>query len=331
MPRAADAWSDPVPHGGSLEGARRRWPGAPEPWLDLSTGISPFPYPLRPFPTGSLTRLPEPAEIARLCALAARRFGAEEAEVAAAPGTGVLLPLVAGLVPPGRAVVVGPTYAEHARAASLAGHEVAELAEPEPVALLTVVNPNNPDGRVWPRGALRKLAAAQRARGGLLVVDEAFTEAAAADESMAPEVSHGGVVVLRSFGKFHGLAGLRLGFAVAAPGVAARLRAWLGPWAVSGPALAAGLAAYGDPGWAEGALRRLEAATAALDAVLEAGRCRVVGGTALFRLAEVPEGTEERLGRAGILTRAFPFWPGRLRFGIPPDDAARARLAAALA
>jgi cobalamin biosynthetic protein CobC len=328
---AGDRLSDPVPHGGSLARARQRWPGAPEPWLDLSTGISPFPYPLPAFPPESLTRLPEPAELARLCALAARRFGAAEAEVVAAPGTGVLLPLVAALVPRGRAVVVGPTYAEHARAAALAGHEVAELTEPEPAALLTVVNPNNPDGRVWPRRVLRELAAAQRARGGLLVVDEAFMEAAAEDQSMAPEVSAGGVVVLRSFGKFHGLAGVRLGFAVAAPAVAARLRAWLGPWAVSGPALAAGLAAYGDAGWPEAARRQLEDAAAALDAVLEGARCRVVGGTALFRLAEVPEGTEDRLGRAGILTRAFPFWPDRLRFGIPSDASARARLAAALA
>ncbi len=322
--------SIPVPHGGSLEVARRRWPGAPEPWLDLSTGISPFPYLLPPLPPECLTRLPEPAEIARLCALAAGRFGAAEAEVVAAPGTGVLLPLVAALVPRGRAVVVGPTYAEHARAAALAGHEVAELPEPEPAALLTVVNPNNPDGRPWPRGTLRELAAAQRARGGLLVVDEAFVEAAAEEQSMAGEVSAGGVVVLRSFGKFHGLAGVRLGFAVAAPEVAARLRAWLGPWAVSGPALHAGLAAYADPGWAEAARRRLDAAAAALDAVLEAGRCRVVGGTALFRLAEVPDGTEEKLGRAGVLTRGFAFWPGRLRFGIPPDAAARGRLATAL-
>ncbi|MDB5413907.1 MAG: cobD, partial [Rubritepida sp.] len=196
---------------------------AAEPWLDLSTGISPFPYPLPPFATEAFTRLPEPADLARLCALAAVRYGARDvAQVVAAPGTQILLPLIAGLLPPGRACVLGPTYAEHARAAVLAGHDVIETAEPQPAELLTVVNPNNPDGRLLTRADLLGLA-----RGQLLVVDEAFMEAAPSDETLAGDVETGGMVVLRSFGKFHGLAGLRLGFAIAEPSIAERLRAAL--------------------------------------------------------------------------------------------------------
>lgn len=313
-----------IAHGGNLTEARERFPDAREPWLDLSTGISPFPYPLPEFPAGTFTRLPEPAELRWLQALAARRYGARDpAQVVAAPGTQILLPLIARLSPPGRARVLGPTYAEHARAAVLAGHEVVEEGAAD---LLTVVNPNNPDGCLRPRDELRAL----HSSGGLLVVDEAFMEAAPRDESFAGEVGSG-VIVLRSFGKFHGLAGLRLGFAIADAPVAARLRDALGPWAVSGPALAAGLAALADEAWAAANRMRLAEAAADLDAALSAGGCRVLGGTSLFRLAEVPPGTYERLGRAGILVRRFDYWPDRLRFGLPPDDGALRRLAAALA
>lgn len=313
-----------IPHGGNLAEARARFPEALGPWLDLSTGISPFAYPLPEFSAETFTRLPEPAEVRRLQALAARRYGARDpAQVVAAPGTQILLPLIAKLMPPGRARVWGPTYAEHARAAALAGHEVVEDGASD---LLTIVNPNNPDGRFLTRQEL----VAARPQQGLLVVDEAFMEAAPRDESLAGAVGEG-LVVLRSFGKFHGLAGMRLGFAITAASVAERLRDALGPWAVSGPALAVGLAALADEGWAAATRARLAEAAGALDAVLTAGGCRVLGGTSLFRLAEVPPGTYERLGRAGILVRRFEYWPDRIRFGLPPDAAALRRLAEALA
>jgi len=313
-----------IPHGGNLTEARARFPEARGPWLDLSTGISPFPYPLPEFSPETFTRLPEPADVRRLEALAARRYGArDQAQVVAAPGTQILLPLIAKLRPPGRARVPGPTYAEHARAAAQAGHA---LVEEGPADLLTIVNPNNPDGRFRTRRELL----AERPPQGLLVVDEAFMEAAPRDESLAGAADDG-LIVLRSFGKFHGLAGLRLGFAIASAPVAERLRDALGPWAVSGPALAVGLAALADEAWAAAARARLAEAAAALDAVLAAGGCRVLGGTSLFRLAAVPPGTHERLGRAGILVRRFEYWPDRVRFGLPPDAAALRRLAQALA
>ncbi|MBS7813692.1 threonine-phosphate decarboxylase CobD [Roseococcus pinisoli] len=316
--------SPDIPHGGNLTAARARFPEARSPWLDLSTGISPFPYPVPALPAEAFTRLPEPADLERLQALAARRYGARDpAQVVAAPGTQILLPLIAKLVPQGRARVLGPTYAEHARAAALAGHALAEEGAAD---LLTIVNPNNPDGRFRPRAELLAARPAQ----GLLVVDEAFMEAAPADESLAGAVDER-LVVLRSFGKFHGLAGLRLGFAITAAPLARRLRDALGPWAVSGPALAVGLAALADEAWASAMRARLAAAAAALDGVLTAGGCRVLGGTSLFRLAEVPPGTFERLGRAGILVRGFDYWPDRLRFGLPPDAAGLERLAEALA
>ena len=126
--------------------------------------------------------------------------------------------------------------------------------------------------------------------------------------SLVGEVSHGNVVVLRSFGKFFGLAGLQLGFALASPAVAARLRAALGPWAVSGPALAVGAKALADTAWIERTRRRLARAARRLDAVLERAGLEIIGGTSLFRLVQTPaaDALFHHLGRAGILRAALP-------------------------
>ncbi len=250
---AASLDAAPIQHGGDLGAARLLFPGAPEPFIDLSTGINPFPYPIPHLPAELFTRLPEQAALDRLAALAARAYGAPSAaHLVAAPGTQILLPQVAALVRPGRAAVLGPTYAEHIRAAAHAGHQVAEVADLaglRNVDLAIVVNPNNPDGRIVPRDALLACADALPAHG-LLVVDEAFMDVCPAAGSLAPDTGRPNVVVLRSFGKFFGLAGVRLGFALAAPAVAARLRAGLGPWAVAGPAIAIGAAALQDEAWA---------------------------------------------------------------------------------
>ena len=198
-----------------------------------------------------------------------------------------------------------------------------------PAALLC--NPNNPDGRRVGLRALHALADAMAARGGLLVVDEAFADLEPELVSAATLLPHPALVVQRSFGKTYGLAGLRLGFALASAAGAATIRGWLGPWAVSGPALAIGTAALADAPWRAGEAARLAAAAARLDALLEAAGLRVLGGTRLFRLAEGDAaGWHQRLGRAGLLTRPFANQPRWLRFGLPPDEAAWARLAAAL-
>jgi cobalamin biosynthesis protein CobC len=324
-----------LPHGGDLAAARRRFPDAPEPLIDLSTGINPHPYPLPPLPPDLFTRLPEPEALERLAATAARAYGATAEEVVGAPGTQSLLAPVFSAVAPGRTAILGQTYAEHARVAALVGHsveDVREFAALEGADLAVIVNPNNPDGRITQRDALLELAEAKRQRGGLLVVDEAFAEAGPAGLSVAPEVGRGGLVVLRSFGKFYGLAGLRLGFALAAPPLATRLRATLGPWPISGPAIVAGEAALADAAWA-GAMREALARDAArLDRLLIDAGLEIVGGTSLFRLARTPAAgaLADHLGRAGIVVRRFTEAPAALRLGLPTDEAAWQRLAAAL-
>src|SRR5208282_5560909 len=241
---------EPLLHGGDLGAARRLFPGAPEPFIDLSTGINPNPYPLPRFSADLFARLPDPAAATAVAAAAARAYGASSAaHVVPAPGTQILLPLVAGLVQPGRAAILAPTYPEHARAAALAGHEVKAMRgidECRDAGLVIVANPNNPDGRLHARTALLALAKDLRRRGGMLVVDEAFMDVGPPGMSLAADVSCGNVVVLRSFGKFFGLAGIRLGFALAAPAIAMRLAAALGPWAVSAPALAVAAKALAD-------------------------------------------------------------------------------------
>ena len=332
-----DLRTDVTDHGGSLGAARARFPQAPEPWLDLSTGINPQAYPLAALPASAFTRLPEEARLADLLAAAAHAYGAPDTRhLVAAPGTQILLPLVAALVPPGRAAVLSPTYAEHRRAAALAGHRVSEVRDAARLAdadLAILVNPNNPDGRVVPRADLLRLAARMREKGGLLVVDEAFMDVGPRDASLGRDTAEGGLVVLRSFGKFFGLAGLRLGFAVGTLETVSILRAKLGPWAVSGPALEAGIAALSDLSWQEAERTRLAASAARLDALLDRHCLPVCGGTSLFRFlrTEKARGVAEALGREGILVRAFAEDPRALRFGLPGNDAAFDRLDAALA
>jgi cobalamin biosynthesis protein CobC len=324
-------------HGGDLDAARRLFPDAPQPFIDLSTGINPHSYPVPQFSSEVFARLPALGAIERLAVAAAAAYGAPSCHhVVAAPGTQILLPLVAALVKPGRAAVLGPTYAEFARAAALAGHEVAEVSEITPLKradLAVVVNPNNPDGRVSGKRELLDIADAQVPHGGLLVVDEAFMEVGPVCASLCGEVARRNIVVLRSFGKFFGLAGVRLGFAVASPELAARLRASLGPWAVSGPAIAIGETALLDAGWAKAMRERLERDARRLDAGLVRVGIAVVGGTSLFRLLRVPAADPlfHHLGRAGIFVRRYPAQPEWLRIGIPGSEADWDRLGAALA
>jgi len=327
----------PLDHGGDLASARRRFPDAPEPFIDLSTGINPQAYPVPSFSSDAFMRLPEPAELAALAAAAAHAYGAPSAaHVVAAPGTQILLAWVASLLAPGRAVVLGPTYAELARAAAVAGHAVEEVTEIDRLrhaTLAIVVNPNNPDGRLLGRDTLLALADRLRPGGGLLVVDETFMDVGPANASLGGEVERGNIVVLRSFGKFFGLAGLRLGFALAAPALAARLNAWLGPWAVAGPAIAIGEVALADTAWAAATRASLERDASRLDQLLTTAGLDLVGGTSLFRLTRTPSAGAlfDHLGRAGIVVRRFAEHPNWLRFGIPADDAAWMRLRGALA
>ncbi len=316
---------DPIQHGGNLAKARALFPHAPEPWIDLSTGINPHSYPHSPIPGNMFARLPEPAALDDLKVIAAKAYDAPSAaHVAAGPGTQILLPIVASMVQGRKAVILSPTYAEHARAAKMAGFEVTEtddIRQLEAADLAVIVNPNNPTGRIVSKADLLSLAAIMQAKGGMLVVDEAFSDVSEA-KSVADIVDNGGLLVLRSFGKFYGMAGLRLGFAISHPDVVKRIEERLGPWAVSGPALHVASEALADGWWQVMMRRRLEDDAARLDNLLVGAGMTVFGGTSLFRLVRDPraQALHRHLGNNGILARRFDERPDDLRIGLPGKD-----------
>jgi cobalamin biosynthesis protein CobC len=322
-------------HGGALEVARRLRPEASEPWIDLSTGINPHSYPLPDLAPDAWSRLPGDGALAELEAAAARRYGAAGGNVVAGPGSQALIQALARIAPRDAVAVLGPAYGGLKSAFEAAGARVDEAKRLEDMTNLDVaivVNPNNPDGRITPRADLLDLHRRLAPRGGLLIVDEAFADFDGEGESLAP-VLPAGAVVLRSFGKSFGLAGLRLGFAIASAEIARHLRAALGPWPVSGPAIAIGAKALADRAWTEAMRELLGKDAARLDRLLEGAGFRVAGGTRLFRLVQKADASAifERLLMAGILVRPFADAPDRLRVGIPGDESAWRRLAAALA
>ncbi|WP_333793842.1 threonine-phosphate decarboxylase CobD [Hyphomicrobium sp.] len=329
---------EPIGHGGDLDAARARFPAAPEPWIDLSTGINPHPYPLPALDTDTWARLPQMGEEEHLRTVAARRYGAAHPEmVVSAPGTQALIQILPRLAPPqSRVAIVSPTYAEHAVAWHSGGHDVVEVPDIASVGaanVVVIVNPNNPTGHITSEARLRELARTLEAgqREGLLVVDEAFADALPAGTSVVPSLPPA-TVVLRSFGKMYGLAGVRLGFAITHARLAANLRKALGPWAVAGPALAIGAAALADEHWLTDMLQRLAADSRRLDSLLIRTGCDLVGGTPLFRLAAHPAAPAmaDTLGRNGILVRRFSYAPTWLRFGLPGPEEAWQRLDRAL-
>jgi cobalamin biosynthetic protein CobC len=300
--------TDQRDHGGGLDAAVARWGGARADWLDLSTGINPVPYPLGDFQADIWTALPDRGAMDRL-EVAARAFWGvpDGAAVVAAPGASALIARMPGLNI-GAAFVPGPTYNEHAAAFVAVGRSV--MADDVGAGVQIVVHPNNPDGRVW--------GAAELSGRELTVIDESFCD-------VMPEASHigltnhPGIAVLKSFGKFWGLAGLRLGFLIGAEATIAPMRQMLGPWAVSGPAIAVGSQALNDPRWAGTTRTRLAADAARLDGMLTDAGAMVVGGTDLFRLYEVDDAAawQDRLGRGHVLSRMFPYSRTWLRLGLP--------------
>ncbi|WP_348270698.1 threonine-phosphate decarboxylase CobD [Candidatus Filomicrobium marinum] len=323
-------------HGGNLDAARQRFPSAPEPWIDLSTGINPFPYSVPPLAPEIWSRLPQRSHELALREAAARSYGAQNQDmVVPASGTQALIQILPRLIARSQIAILSPTYSEHAKAWRHEGHYVVEVPDLTTIAsarVAIVVNPNNPTGQVIPTERLRGVAAELQSRDGLLVVDEAFADVMAPDVSLIPDLPPA-TIVLRSFGKMYGLAGLRLGFAITHEDLASQLRDYFGPWAVSGPALSIGAAALADIAWREKAVTRLQNAQRRLDALLETcGGCSVIGGTPLFRLATHSRAAQvaDTLAQHGILVRQFSYAPTWLRFGLPGPEESWRRLEQAL-
>jgi cobalamin biosynthetic protein CobC len=313
-------------HGGGLEAARRHFGGSD--WIDLSTGINPHPWPGSAALDIDWTRLPEQPGLAALETAAAACFGVDARHLCAVPGTEIGLRLVGSLIG-GRSRHLVPSYRTHAE--MIPGAPIALDALDTHLGTLILANPNNPDGRVLDAETLRALLNS-RAEDGWLLLDEAFADVDPA-LSLAGEIGDTRrLVIFRSFGKFFGLAGVRLGFVLGPERIVTALRAALGAWPVSAAAIAIGTAAYRDRRWIEAMRGQLHADAAALNAVLAGAGYRPIGACPLFRLIEVPDGMAlfERLAARAILTRPFAEQPRWLRIGLPIGDRL-ARLEAALA
>ena len=298
-------------HGGNLDAARTRY-GAGD-WIDLSTGINRVPWPVPVLPARAWTDLPTRADMARLADAARRAWGVTGAVVPLA-GASQAIQLLPHLAPPGLARVLSPTYNEHAAALAQAGWRVEEVAEPqalEDADMAVVVNPNNPDGRHLPPFALLDLLQ----KVGTLVIDESFADPTP-EMSLAGETGRENLWVLRSFGKFYGLAGLRLGFALCAPETAERLAALAGPWPVCGAAVEIGARALADSSWQAATAARLAADAQRMNRL---SPWPLAGGTALFRLYDTPDAAaaQDALARHRIWSRIFPWSPRLIRLGLP--------------
>jgi cobalamin biosynthetic protein CobC len=317
-------------HGGNLDHALRRFGGRFEDWIDLSTGINRNPYPVPELAFRHWSALPSRAEIETLQDAARQAYGSR-APIVALAGAQAAIQSLPHLAPRGAARVLAPTYNEYGAVLRGAGWDVAEVTNLDALAgadLAIVVNPNNPDGRRHDPAALLALLP----KVGRLVVDESFADAVPG-LSLAPEAGRSGLLILRSLGKFYGLAGVRLGFVLGAEADVAALAQLAGPWPVSGPAIAIGQRALLDRTWANATSARLAVQAPHLDNMAQAAGWTLVGGTPLFRLYEVGDASaaQERLARAKIWSRIFRDRPGWLRLGLPGDEAEWARLAAALA
>ncbi|MFS8045804.1 threonine-phosphate decarboxylase CobD [Rhizobium sp. BR 314] len=323
-----------IVHGGGITAAARQYGGRPEDWLDLSTGINPNPVALPDVPVSAWHRLPDQHLQERTREAARGYYRSGDILPLPVPGTQSVIQLLPRLMPRGSVAILSPTYGEYARAFTLANQKVRQFLTMDDLTeddrLVVVVNPNNPDGRRLSIDQLRDLHERQYRRGGLLLVDEAFGDVEP-EASIAPYASSmPGLIIFRSFGKFFGMAGLRLGFVIAQASVMARFEDWLGPWAVSGPALSIAASLMNSN---TGAIRRrILDRHFALETILRRRGLSVAGGTALFALVadDHAEGIYTHLCRHHILVRKFDYARNWLRFGLAPDEEGDRRLAGVL-
>lgn len=317
-------------HGGRLRRAAERYRIPLRDWLDLSTGINPHSYPTPTIPPEAWQRLPEDDD--GLEAAAARYYGSDE--LLAVAGSQAAIQTLPALIPGDRVTVLAPTYAEHPHA--WRGRRVRALAEDEiegalaDTDVLVLVNPNNPSGALFRREQLLDWHARLAAHGGWLIVDEAFIDAAP-DESLAADTGRANLVVLRSLGKFFGLAGARVGFVLGPADLRRELADRLGPWPISGPARHVATAALADLDWQREMRERLASDSARLAGLLRDAGLGEPSGPALFRWVRHPDAgaLQDRFARDGILVRGFEH-PASLRFGLPGNETEWARLARVL-
>lgn len=322
-------------HGGSLDKMRAAFPDASEPWIDLSTGINPWPYPVPDVSPDMLNALPTHDAYQQCRAAMASVIGAPSDTLALAPGSELLIRLLPQIISPRHVAVLTPTYGDHVQVWRTAGCDVMETTAPlsrtHDADAVIICNPNNPDGRLFNPDELDTARAELAERGGWLIVDEAYADLAP-ELSLARHAGAPGLIVLRSFGKFYGLAGLRLGAIIAPEDILRRVSNLLGVWPVSGLALGIGKRAYQDTSWQVSTRARLDDARKRLDEILMGTGITEIHGTSLFRFVGCDNAhlIWRRLAERGIYVRRFSWSNQHLRFGLVANETAEMRLREAL-
>jgi cobalamin biosynthesis protein CobC len=325
-------------HGGDLTLAIDRFGGTPETWMDLSTGINPYSYPVpQEIPSNAWTSLPSQAAEEHLNSAARQTYKVpDHLGLVAAPGTQILLSLLPSVLPEGTAALASPTYPSHKAVWLREGRELVEVSSifalPAEAKIVLLVNPNNPDGQLIDVKSLMEIARTLTDRGGFLVLDEAFSDVVPGS-SLLPYIKDENILVLRSFGKFFGLAGLRIGFLAGPRNITGRISGILENWSLSGPALDIGAKALRDKDWQETTTRQLIEEMADLTVLLTQHELSVFGGTPLYALAGLRNASalHEALARRHIWTRIFDYAPTWIRFGLPKGPENMQRLSDALA
>lgn len=325
-------------HGGRLGAAAQRWNIPLADWLDLSTGINPVGWPVPELPPELWRRLPEDED--DLQALLREWAGAPPAAgCVPVAGSQAAIQMLPRLRAPCRVGVPDPGYQEHSFCWANAGHQVLTFQSDslesivDRIDVLVWVQPNNPTGERLEVGRLLKLHTRLAAKGGWLIVDEAFCGGAVSGElSIAGHTTLPGLVVLRSVGKFFGLAGARAGAVFAEPALCSKLDSALGPWALSGPTRYVLACALQDHEWQAQTFLRLKDDSLRLAVLLRSSGLTPDGGTELFQYVRTTAAAKIAavLARQGILVRLFDE-PAALRFGLPGSELQWQRLTRSLA
>ncbi|GGB98078.1 threonine-phosphate decarboxylase [Marinobacterium zhoushanense] len=314
-------------HGGGLNAAAERYRIPRSQWLDLSTGINPQGWPVPAIPGEVFARLPEADDELEMAAAA--YYGSDQLLPLAGSQQAIqLLPrLRKALCGSARVGVLTPGYAEHRHHWQLHGHRVLglsvlqiEIQLPQ-LDVLVLINPCNPSSCSFPREQLERWHRQLAARGGWLVVDEAFIDATQEQSLIGPVIPEG-LIILRSLGKFFGLAGLRVGFLFADAELREAVANEMGPWALAHPSRWLATRALLDRQWQRQAQASLHHQQRRLVQLLQQYFAQPVRSTSLFAwvATEQAGAIQQRLALGAVLVRRFDDPPG-LRFGLPGTEA----------
>ena len=313
--------SDARDHGGGLDVAISKYGGTREQWIDLSTGINPSSYTIPKIPKHFWNSLPDSKAQKELLIQAGEFWDVpNNSDIMAASGVSQLIAVLPNLLPVNRVRIISPTYNEHAAAFRSNGWEVGDAGNVQ-----VIVNPNNPDGHY------HSISEEDTKNFELNIIDESFCDISP-DKSLIHLAKQNNVIILKGLGKFWGLAGLRLGFAIASPKLIETIISHVGPWSISGPAQFIGKAALSDNNWIHNTRIRLKKDSVRLDKLISSNNIKPIGGTDLFRLYKTTNAQKihDKLAQNFIWSRVFPYSENWLRLGIPGDQSAWERLAKAL-